>query len=119
MKQFFKISVIALSMLMLGAMLSSCGDITPKDTTVAYIAEGSVSGGLLGSAAVAYFQEAINKAVGTGYVEPNDSKVIAACDNVHNSLKEDKSLEGSVQILKKGKDGSGKAIKTYTYKKSK
>lgn len=120
MKKIFKISVVALGFLLLGAMFSSCNtNIDPMNGKVAYVAEGSVSGGVAASLVVANFQAAINGAVGSGYVQPNDSKVIAACDKVHNSLKDDKSLDGSVSIVKKPSSGSQTVIKKYTYKKSK
>ena len=119
MKTFFKISVVALGVLVLGAMVSSCGNVEPKNTTVAYVAEGSVSGGLSAAFVVANFQAAINNSVGSGYVQPNDSKVIAACDNYYNSVKGDTSLDGSVRIVKKPSSGSESVLKTYTFKKSK
>ena len=119
MKKFFKILVVALSVVVLGAMFTSCGNVEPKNTTVAYVAEGSVSGGLSAAFVVANFQAAINNSVGSGYVQPNDSKVIAACDNYYNSVKGDTSLDGTVRIVKKPSSGSESVVKTYTFKKSK
>ena len=120
MKKFFKVSALVLGLLVLGAMFTSCSNVTPKSTTVAYVAEGSVSGGISASFVVANFQAAIDRAVGTGYVQENDAKVISACDNMYNSVKEDKTLDGTVRIVKKpSSGGSSSAIKTYTFKKSK
>ena len=117
MKKFFQIFVFALAIVVLGVMSSSCSNVDPSASKVAYIAEGSVKGGMAASFIVSNFQEAINKAVGTGYVEPNDSKVIAACDNVNKS---DTSLEGTVSIVKKAySGGSSTVIKKYTYIKAK
>ena len=120
MKKIFKISVVALGFLLLGAMFSSCNtNIDPMNGKVAYVAEGSVSGGVAASLVVANFQAAINNSVGSGYVQPNDSKVIAACDNYYNSVKGDTSLDGSVRIVKKPSSGSESVLKTYTFKKAK
>ena len=120
MKKFFQIFVFALAIVVLGVMSSSCSNVDPSASKVAYIAEGSVKGGMAASFIVSNFQEAINKAVGTGFVEPNDSKVIAACDNVNNSYKSDTSLEGTVSIVKKAySGGSSTVIKKYTYIKAK
>ena len=91
---------------------------------VKYVAEGKVSGGLASSFVVANFQAAINNAVtlrgeGSGYVQADDAKVIAACDNYHNTIKDDKKLDGVVRIVKYPfSGGSGTVIKEYTYKKS-
>ena len=120
MKTIIKISVAVLSVLLLGTMFSSCTKIDPSSNKVSYVAEGKVSGGLSSSIVLPTFQSAINSAVGGGYVEPNDNKVIAACDNVNNRLKDDKTLDGTVKIVKKPYNGgSTTVIKTYTFKKSK
>ncbi len=118
MKKIIRISLAVLSVLVIGTMFSSCSDVKPSSETVAYVVEGSVSGGLLASFVVANFQAAIHGAVGSGYVKPNDAKVISACDNYYNQIKSDKTLEGSVKILKKPySGGSGSVIKEYTFKK--
>ena len=121
MTKIFKISFAVLSILMLGVLSSSCNGIDdPTSKMVAYSVDSKISGGLASSFAGTYFQDAINKSVGSGYVQANDAKVIAACDKVDVTLKEDKNLEGSVRILKTPfKGGSATLVKEYTYKKSK
>lgn len=121
MKKYLKISFIVLGVLVLGAMLSSCNNnIDPMSGKVSYIATGSVSGGNFIMPPVTGFQNAINNAVGSGFVQPNDSKVIAACDNYHNSIKSDTSLDGNIKIVKKAYSGGSETVlKQYTYKKSK
>ena len=121
MKKFLKISFIILGVLVLGAMLSSCNNnIDPMSSKVSYIATGDVSGGNFMMPPVVGFQNAINNAVGSGFVQPNDAKVIAACDNYHNSIKSDKNLDGYIKILKKPYSGGSESVlKQYSYKKSK
>lgn len=121
MKKFFKVSMVALGLVLAGAMLSSCNtNIDVMSGKVSYIATGSVSGGNFMMPPVTGFQNAINNAVGSGFVQPNDSKVIAACDNYHNSIKSDTSLDGYIKIVKKPySGGSETVVKQYTYKKSK
>lgn len=119
MKKFFQFFVVALAIVVLGAMSSSCSNVDPSSKKVAYVAEGSLKGETIPGMGIAQFQQAINNAVGSGYVEANDSKVIAACDNVDKSLKSNTKLEGTVNIIKKAySGGSSTTVKTYKYQKS-
>ena len=119
MKKYFQIIAIVLGLVVLGAMSSSCSNVDPSSKKVAYIAEGSLKGETIAGMGISQFQQAINNAVGSGYVEANDSKVIAACDNVDKSLKSNTKLEGTVNIIKKAySGGSSSTVKTYKYQKS-
>lgn len=113
MKKILKISVAVLGILLLGAMFSACEkNVTPQSKTVRYIAEGNAFGGTLSTLfIIAQFQAAINNAVGSGDVQENDAKVIAACDAYHNTIKDTPKLEGTITITKT----PGGTIKTYTY----
>ena len=118
MKKFFKVSAFVLGLLVLGALFTSCNNLDSGKKTVAYIAEGNVGGGISAAFVVANFQAAINNAVGSGYVQQNDSKVISACDAYYKTLSSDTSLSGSVKIRKVPYEGgSGTVIKEYTFKK--
>ena len=117
MKKILKISVAVLGILLLGAMFSACEKPNnPTSTQVRYVVEGNAGGSTITSVIIiAAFQAKIDNAVGYGYVQENDSKVIAACDAYHNTIKDEPKLTGTINITKTPMGGTQSTIKTYTY----
>lgn len=117
MKKILKISVAVLGILLLGALFSSCEkNASPQSKMVRYVAEGNASGSSITTLfLIASFQAAIDNAVGNGFVQENDAKVIAACDAYHNTILYEPKLQGTINITKTPMGGTQSTIKTYIY----
>lgn len=124
MKKFLKVSIALLGILVLSAAFTSCDKQNNggSSSKVYYKASGSIqityTGGFsIGGPSVADYQEAINSAVGSGAVTPNDAAVISACEAVYAKHKQftGGKLAGSAVIERVTDGGQSTTLKTYTY----
>ena len=93
MKKFLKIAIALLGLLVLSAAFTSCDKENGGGSSkVYYIASGQIkisgSGFSLTGPSVADYQNAIDKAVGSGAVTPNDAAAISACEAVYATHKQ-------------------------------
>ena len=115
--------VATLCIALLGTTFSSCNkledDITGMNNSNDYYSYWADSKDFNYNEAAGYFNTAIKQALGTDQpiLGGNDSKVIEACDQCYESVKEKlQGKKGTIHVMKtRHPDGKQKEIKTYDF----